>query len=84
MTNKNLYFDFELDRVITLEGTVTRQYNYFHPAGDYPLEKFADDNFYLIPDEELEYYIETYGEAENPKENRPSALVAEGIIPDLW
>jgi len=84
MANKNLYFDFELDRVVTREGTVTRQYNYFHPKHDYPFEKFANDNFYLIPDEDLDYYISRYGEPENPKEDRPNSLVAEGLVPDLW
>lgn len=84
MKNQNLYFDFECDRVVTREGEVTRQYKYFHPAGDYSFEKFAEDNFYLIPDEALDYYIRTYGEPENPKKDRPNSLVAEGLVPDLW
>lgn len=83
MANKNLYFDFECDRVVTLEGEIARQYEYFKRPG-YSLEEFAENNFMLISDDALDYYISTYGEPENPKANRPNALVAEGLVPDLW
>ena len=82
MANKNLYFDFECDRVVTLEGEIARQYEYFKRP-DYTLEQFAENNFMLIPDDALNYYISTYGEPENPKPDRPNSLVAEGLVPDL-
>ena len=78
--NKTIYFDFECEHNVTLEGTITRQYEYFKRPG-YTLEQFAENNFYLIPDEDLPYFLETYGEPEGWKDH-PSALVAEGIIPE--
>ena len=83
MSNKNLYFDFECGRVVTLEGEIARQYEYFKRPG-YTLEEFAENNFMLIPDSDIEYYTRTYGEPENPKPDRPNAIVAEGLAPDLW
>lgn len=82
MVNK-YWFDFETDRVVTLEGEIARQYEFFKRPG-YTLEEFAENNFMALAESELDYYFNTYGVPEEPKANRPNSLVAEGLIPDLW
>jgi hypothetical protein len=82
MANK-YWFDFETDCVVTLDGKIARQYEYFKRPG-YTLEQFAENNFMVITDSELDYFLKTYGTPENPKEDRPNALIAEGLIPDVW
>lgn len=81
MQNK-YWFDFETDRVVTLDGEIARQYEYFKRPG-YTLEDFAMSNFMWIADGELEYFFKTYGYPDNPKADRPNSLIAEGVIPDL-
>lgn len=83
MTGQNKYwFDFETDRVVTLDGEIARQYEYFKRPG-YTLEDFAMNNFMQIAECELEYFFNTYGYPENPKPDRPNSLIAEGLVPDL-
>ena len=82
MANK-YWFDFETDRVVTLDGEIARQYEYFKRP-DYTLEQFAENNFMVILNSELEYFINTYGSPENPKPERPNSLIAEGLVPDMW
>ena len=59
------WYDPELDRVVS-DAVISRQFEHFrdcYPDDSNGLQKFAEANFWRIPDSEVDTFIATYGPA---------------------